>query len=93
MEPKTTLVSFIKVPPLNIEEIEEIYIYKDNNTSKYSIFYNEELPLKINLEKSFWKKYKKVKNYFDYLEDIKVNYIPEKEVIQITYFLKEKYYF
>jgi hypothetical protein len=72
------------------EEIEEIYIYQDFSTEKFSIYYNDEIKLPINLEKTFWKKYKKVKNYFSILSDITVQLTEDKKIIQILFVLKSK---
>ena len=81
---------FFKLETLKLkEEIEDLYIYQDYNTKKFSIFYNDELKFPVNLEKTFWKKYGKIKNYFDIIEDIKVEFSNKEKLVKLTYIKKE----
>jgi len=74
------------------EEITEdslIYIYKDSNTQKYSIFYHDELKFPLNLEK-LYRKNTKEKFRFSEIEDINVKLNFKENLIRIEYIKKEK---
>jgi len=68
------------------EEVNEIYVYDDHNKRKFSVYYNDEYKLPINVEKLFLKRYGKIKNFYDIIEDIKINY---NKNIFIIYYLKD----
>jgi len=90
MEPKTQIDVFIKVDSLKLkEELTDVYIYQDFNTKTFSIFYNDEIKFPINLEKAFWKKYGKIKNYFSLLKDIKVDFNIKDNLVRLTYILEK----
>ena len=89
--PEKDIEVFIKVETLKLKEkLEELYIYQDNIKSEFSIYYNNEIKLPFNLEKGFYKKYGKIKNFFDKIKDIKVQYSDEENLIKLTYILKGK---
>jgi hypothetical protein len=80
---------FFKIDTLNLnEELQDLYIYQDNIKGKYEIFYNDEKKFPVNLEKAFWKKYGKVKSYFNIITDIKVQFSNKENLVKLTYKLK-----
>jgi len=90
MEHDSEIEVFFKLETLKLkEEIEDLYIYQDYNTRTFDIIYNDELKFPINLEKAFWKKYGKVKNYFDIIEDIKAEFNNKEKLVKLTYIKKE----
>ena len=90
MEHDSEIEVFFKLETLKLkEEIEDLYIYQDYNTRTFDIRYNDELKFPINLEKAFWKKYGKVKNYFDIIEDIKAEFNNKEKLVKLTYIKKE----
>jgi hypothetical protein len=92
MPTEDTIEVFFKLDNLKLKEpIEEIYIYQDNIKEEYSFFYNDEIKFPVNLEKTFWKRYGKVKKYFDIINDIKAEYSKKEQLVKVTYKLKHKY--
>jgi hypothetical protein len=90
MPPKKEVVVFIKIETLKLKEkIEELYIYQDNIKNKYKFYYNDELQFPFNLEKGFFRKFGKVKNFFDIIEDIKAIYSEKENLIKVVYYLKK----
>jgi len=82
------IVSFIKISSLKLkEEITDLYIYQDNVSGLYSVFYNDEIKCPINLEKAFYKKYKKIKNFFEFVKDIKIEFSIKEDLIKIVYYI------
>ena len=89
MPPKTEIEVFIRTETLKTKEkIQEIYIYKDCIQEKYEFMYNDELKFPVNLQKTFYKKYGKIKQFFDIIEDIKAIYSERENLIKIIYYLK-----
>ncbi len=89
MPEEKTFEAFFKISALNLkEEITDLYIYQDFNTSKFTFMYNDEIKFPINLEKTFWKKRGKVKNYFNLIEDIKAEWHYKEDLVRLTYTLK-----
>jgi len=87
--PVKNIVNFIKISSLKLtEEITDLYIYKNNMTKKFSIYYNDEIKFPYNLEKGFYKKYGKIKNFFDNIEDIEADFNTKEDLVKITYILK-----
>lgn len=81
---------FFRLETLKLkEEIQDLYIYQDFNTGTFSVYYNDELKFPVNIQKTFYKKYGKVKNYFDIIEDVLVEYRKEEKLIKLTYVLNK----
>jgi len=63
----------INIKSLNLEEdIQNVYVYKDYEERQFLPYYNDEKKLPINLEKIYWNIFGKTNNYFDEVEDIKI---------------------
>jgi len=91
MPEKMEIVVFIRTESLKLKEkIQEIYIYKYCIKEEYEFMYNDELKFPVNLQKTFYKKYGKIKQFFDIIEDIKAIYSEKENLIRITYFLNKK---
>jgi hypothetical protein len=89
--PEKNIEVFLKIDSLNLnEEITDLYVYQDNIKSEYQIYYNDEKKFPLNLEKAFWKKYGKVKNYFNIVKDIKSEFNYKENLIRITFYLGRK---
>jgi len=90
MPTKNEIEVFLRMDSLKLkEEIEEIYIYQDNIKSKYEIFYNDEIKFPFNIEKGFYKKFGKIKNFFEFIADIEVKFSKEENLIKIIYTTKD----
>lgn len=90
MEHDNKIEVFFKIDTLKLkEEIEDLYIYQDNNKSEFSIYYNDEIKFPVNLQKVFQKKYGKVKNFFGIIEDIKAEFNNKEKLVKLTYTIKE----
>jgi len=91
MPEETEIEVFIRTETLKLKEkIQEIYIYKDCIKEEYEFMYNDELKFPVNLQKTFYKKNGKIKQFFDIIEDIKAIYSEKENLIRITYFLNKK---
>jgi len=64
------------------EDLTETYVYMDFNKRSIEPYYNDEIKLPLNIAKLMQKAYPhiniKAKKIFDYLQDIKIQYVKEK---------------
>jgi len=77
---------FFKINSLKLkEEIEDLYIYQDCIKSEFSIFYNDELKVDIDLYKILKKKTRKLEN-FETIKDIKIQFNNEEQLVKIIFY-------
>jgi len=76
----------IKIDSLNLKgKIEEIYIYQDCTKEEYSIYYNDEIKMPLNLQKLYQRRTGKTKTFFKDIHDIKVQFNIKENLIKIIY--------
>jgi len=83
--------------PLNIdlitmqckpEEDFEIYSYMDFNRKKIEVFVNDEVPIKINVDK-IAKKRLNIKNFWNEVQDVKFKVDFAKDEFIVIYYIKD----
>ena len=66
------------------EPLTDLYIYMDFLRKKVTVFYNEEKPVKLNIEK-LAKKRLGIKNFWVEVRDVKFSISKDKETLEINY--------
>ena len=83
--------------PLNIDLITmqckpddnfEIYSYMDFNRKKIEVFVNDEVPIKINVDK-IAKKRLNIKNFWNEVQDVKFKVDFAKDELIVIYYIKD----
>lgn len=87
MKPKkhVDLILNIDVITMQVDKPENLYMYMDYNNKKVSVFIDDEIPVKINIEK-LAKKRLNIKDFWTDIIDVTLRPDYEKRELLIRYF-------
>jgi len=83
-----TLDSKIITDQCIVDEDFQLYSYMDHNTKTFKTFYNDELPIKLNIEK-IAKKKMNIKNFFKEVDDVRMKLNLEAEKLYLDFYIKD----
>ena len=87
METKELIIGIDTIQMQSKEKIDQIYMYRDFNRKKTDVFINDEVPVKLNIEK-LAKKRLNIKDYWNDVLDVFLKI--ENNNLKIIYELEKK---